>query len=65
MSNTQKIIRISLPARAGSVVRNGIVAVTPATLTPELRRPLSVVIVTEKGSCDRAYRYPIRISKGA
>jgi len=25
----------------------------------------SVVIVTEKGTCDRAYRYPIRISKGA
>jgi len=23
------------------------------------------VIVTEKGSCDRAYRYPIRISNGA
>lgn len=25
----------------------------------------SVVIVTEKGECDRAYRYPIRISNGA
>ena len=25
----------------------------------------SVVIVTEKGTCDRAYRYPIRISNGA
>jgi hypothetical protein len=24
----------------------------------------SVVIVTETGSCDRAYRYPIRISNG-
>jgi hypothetical protein len=25
----------------------------------------SVLIVTEKGTCDRAYRYPIRISNGA
>jgi len=25
----------------------------------------SVVIVTEKGACDRAYRYPIRIRNGA
>ena len=25
----------------------------------------SVLIVTEKGTCDRAYRYPIRISHGA
>jgi hypothetical protein len=24
----------------------------------------SVVIITEKGTCDRAYRYPIRISQG-
>jgi hypothetical protein len=22
------------------------------------------VIITEKGACDRAYRYPVRISKG-
>src|SRR5215468_3862647 len=25
----------------------------------------SVLIVTEKGTCDRAYRYPVRISHGA
>jgi len=25
----------------------------------------SVLIVTEKGSCDRAYRYPVRISAGS
>jgi hypothetical protein len=24
-----------------------------------------VVIVTEKGTCDRAYRYPVRIANGA
>ena len=25
----------------------------------------SVLIVTEKGGCDRAYRYPVRISRGS
>lgn len=25
----------------------------------------SVVIITEKGTCDRSYRYPVRISDGA
>src|SRR3954454_22551163 len=25
----------------------------------------SVLIVTEQGTCDRAYRYPVRISRGA
>jgi hypothetical protein len=25
----------------------------------------SVLIVTEKGTCDRAYRYPVRISSGS
>ena len=25
----------------------------------------SVLIVTEKGACDRAYRYPVRISNGS
>ena len=25
----------------------------------------SVLIVTEKGTCDRAYRYPVRISNGS
>ena len=37
----------------------------PATSAPSFDGVWSVVIVTEKGTCDRAYRYPIRISKGA
>jgi hypothetical protein len=40
-------------------------AVTPAAATPNYDGLWSVVIVTEKGSCDRAYRYPVRISNGA
>ena len=35
-----------------------------ATSAPNYDGLWSVVIVTEKGTCDRAYRYPIRISKG-
>jgi len=40
-------------------------AATPAIATANYDGLWSVVIVTEKGSCDRAYRYPVRISNGA
>ena len=39
-------------------------ASTPATSAPGYDGLWSVLIVTEKGTCDRAYRYPVRISKG-
>jgi hypothetical protein len=38
---------------------------SPATSAPSYDGLWSVVIVTERGTCDRAYRYPIRISRGA
>jgi hypothetical protein len=37
----------------------------PAAAKPNYDGLWSVVIVTEKGDCDRAYRYPVRISNGA
>ena len=40
-------------------------AAVPATSAPSYDGLWSVVIVTEKGTCDRAYRYPIRISNGS
>ena len=40
-------------------------AAAPAAAAPSYDGLWSVVIVTEKGSCDRAYRYPVRISNGA
>ena len=51
-------------------------AILAATAAPALAAPIaagkasfdgawSVLIVTEKGACDRAYRYPIKISNGA
>src|SRR5580693_180752 len=51
------LIAISLAGALG--------AAAPAAATPSYDGLWSVVIVTEKGTCDRAYRYPVRISNGA
>ncbi len=51
-------------------------AILAATAVPAAAAPISagkqnldgnwsVLIVTEKGKCDRAYRYPVRISNGS
>jgi len=37
---------------------------TPTTALPAYDGLWSVSIVTEKGDCDRGYRYPIRIARG-
>jgi hypothetical protein len=37
---------------------------TSSTAAPRYDGEWSVSIVTEKGDCDRGYRYPIRISNG-
>ena len=39
-------------------------AATPAMALPNYDGLWSVLIVTEKGDCDRGYRYPIRITRG-
>ena len=39
-------------------------APVPAMSAPSYDGLWSVVIITEKGTCDRAYRYPVRISNG-
>jgi hypothetical protein len=39
-------------------------AAAPAVATPNYDGLWSVMIVTEKGACEHAYRYPVRISKG-
>lgn len=41
------------------------IGLSPATSAPAYDGLWSVVIVTERGTCDRAYRYPVRISRGA
>ena len=40
-------------------------AAPAAAAAPNYDGLWSVVIMTQKGTCDRAYRYPVRISKGA
>jgi hypothetical protein len=42
-----------------------LVTAAPAAATANYDGLWSVVIVTQKGTCDRAYRYPVRISNGA
>ena len=37
---------------------------SPATSAPNHDGLWSVVIITDRGTCDRAYRYPVRISRG-
>ena len=43
----------------------GALGAAPAAAAPNYDGLWSVVIMTQKGTCDRAYRYPVRISKGA
>jgi hypothetical protein len=63
---TNSMNRLKVLAAAGLAL--GCVSVLgtalPATSAPSYDGVWSVVIVTEKGTCDRAYRYPIRISNG-
>ena len=46
------------------VAASATIATTSTFAVPAYDGLWSVSIVTEKGTCDRGYRYPIRISKG-
>ena len=66
MSNSQKrnFNRAAL-ALVAIAFAGALGAGAPAAAKPNYDGLWSVVIVTEKGDCDRAYRYPVRISNGA
>jgi hypothetical protein len=51
-------------AVASTMVGSAIIASTASFAVPRYDGLWSVSIVTEKGDCDRGYRYPIRISNG-
>ena len=51
-------------AIAIAIATNAMVASTAAVAVPRYDGLWSVSIVTEKGDCDRGYRYPVRISNG-
>jgi len=46
------------------IVASAIIASTASFAVPRYDGLWSVSLVTEKGDCDRGYRYPIRISNG-
>jgi len=65
MSNPQNRIRNFAAGTLALAFATVLGAAMPATSAPNYDGLWSVVIVTERGTCDRAYRYPIRISKGS
>jgi hypothetical protein len=65
MNNTQKNMRNLAAGGLAIAFATMLGTTTPATSAPSYDGLWSVVIVTEKGACDRAYRYPIRIHNGA
>jgi len=51
-------------AIASTIMASAILASTAAIAVPSYDGLWSVSIVTEKGDCDRGYRYPVRILNG-
>ena len=49
---------------ATTIIASAIIASTASFAVPGYDGLWSVSIVTEKGDCDRGYRYPVRISNG-
>jgi hypothetical protein len=64
MSKIQKNLR-NFALGAGLLGVATVLASTSAGSAPSFDGAWSVVIITDKGACDRAYRYPIRIQNGA
>jgi hypothetical protein len=56
-----------LPALAALAIlaATAVPASAPATAKSNFDGQWSVLIVTQKGTCDRAYRYPVKISNGS
>jgi hypothetical protein len=49
---------------AAAIMAGAIIASTASFAVPRYDGLWSVSIITEKGDCDRGYRYPVRISNG-
>src|SRR6267154_3381536 len=75
MTGDFKMIRFTQTIRP-AVAALAALAILAASAAPAFAAPIaaskanfdgawSVLIVTEKGTCDRAYRYPVRISNGS
>jgi hypothetical protein len=64
MFASNRIGRTAPSVIAAAIMAGTIVASTASFAVPRYDGLWSVSIVTEKGDCDRGYRYPIRISNG-
>ena len=60
------LISRAIPALAAAAIlsASALPASAPAFARSSYDGQWSVLIVTQKGTCDRAYRYPVRISRG-
>lgn len=58
------LLTAALPASAQNLAAAPDVAIASTKLTRDFDGKWSVLIVTEQGTCDRAYRYPLLIENG-
>ena len=66
MNRFTRPINAVAPAFAAITLLSAIVpASVPASARTNFDGTWSVLIVTQKGTCDRAYRYPVKIDNGA
>lgn len=59
------VIRTAIFTLTAAAALGAAAIATPAKAGPAYDGSWSVLIVTEKGDCDRAYRYPVQITNGA
>jgi hypothetical protein len=64
MSNTQKNLWNLAAGAVALALAGAFAASVPAASAPNYDGLWSVVIMTQRGTCDRAYRYPVRIARG-
>ena len=63
-----RMIRPATAFAALAILASSALPASPAPMgatKPNFDGTWSVLIVTEQGTCDRAYRYPVRISNGS
>jgi hypothetical protein len=65
MSNSLNRFKILAAAGLALGAAGVVGSALPAASSPSYDGLWSVVIITQSGTCDRAYRYPIRISNGS
>jgi hypothetical protein len=66
MTRFPSLIRTAAPGLAAlAILAATVPASAPASARSNFDGTWSVLIVTQKGACDRAYRYPVKIDNGS